>query len=209
MVSAVSVAVTPPAQRDADGIGTSELAFVTGGKVAVLFVRVVAAVVPVVALLGLVDAPAVLCTPELIQLTGGGVAFAVLLVTLIATVYITVALFGRRDTDTAAAHVVSGQAGAVRAWLRSLVCAVDAVNDFVTLPVPGDAVGLIEDVLTTGKLIRTAVRRWTGLPFVLSAVTVALVVTDPASWDAATIIALEVVRRAGGVDTAAADAASR
>lgn len=172
----------------------------TGRKVAVLFVRVVATVVPVIALLGLVDAPAVLCTPELIQLTGGGVCFAIPFIALVTTVYIPVALLAAGDADPGAADMVTGCACPVRAWFRALVCAVDAVDDFVTLPVAGDAVGLIEDILTTGELIRTAVRRRTGLLLVFPAVTVALVVTDPAARDAAAVIALKVVGGAGDVN---------
>lgn len=62
-----------------------------------------------------------------------------------------------------------------------------------------NAVGLIKDILSACKLIRTAVRRRTGLVLVLARVAVSLVVADPAARDAATVIALKVVRGTGAV----------
>ena len=69
VVGAVRVAVAAPSQGDADGVGAAELSLVTWREVAVLLIRVVATVVPVITLLGLIDAATVPRAPELVQLT--------------------------------------------------------------------------------------------------------------------------------------------
>ena len=63
-----------------------------------------------------------------------------------------------------------------------------------------DAERLVKDILAARELIRTAVRRRTGLVLVFTGVTVSLVVADPAAGDAATVIALKVVGRTGAVE---------
>jgi len=79
---------------------------------------------------------------------------AVLLVRFIATVEIAITLFVRWNTDSTTTSVVTILTGAIgTAICVSFVGSVDAVHYLVTLPMFGNAVGLVKDILSTGKLI--------------------------------------------------------
>lgn len=67
------MSITPPPSRYADGIGATELAVMTGWKIAVDFIGVIAfaAVTPVVAPLRLVDAFGAVSAAKLVQLAHG------------------------------------------------------------------------------------------------------------------------------------------
>lgn len=71
---------------------------------------------------------------------------------------------------------------------------IDTIHYLVTLPVTRYAIGLIKYILSTTELIRGTVWWWTGLMFILSSVTVTLIVTHPSTRNATTIITTKIVR---------------
>lgn len=93
-IRAVLISVAPPPCRYTQGIFAPELAAVTGREIAVLFVGSVPTLIPVVALLVLLDALFAIFTSKLGQLAGH-LAVACILVGLVPAVVVPVAFFCR------------------------------------------------------------------------------------------------------------------
>ena len=69
MICTIGMAITPPTERDTNGICTPELSFMAGRKVTILFIRIVTTIIPMVTFLRFINTPSTCIASKLVQLT--------------------------------------------------------------------------------------------------------------------------------------------